>query len=76
MYVATAFSTCRDKPHRLILITEKWLSPIAKYASEVLTVPIETGTLWDTYRAHKAAEIAHLEGMDVARKCAAYEATY
>lgn len=28
------------------------------------------------YRAHKAAEIAHLEGMDVAQKCAAYEATY
>ena len=28
------------------------------------------------YRAHKAAEIAHLDGMDVARKCAAYEATY
>lgn len=28
------------------------------------------------YRAHKAAEIAHLEGMDVAQKCSAYEATY
>lgn len=28
------------------------------------------------YRAHKAAEMAHLDGMDVAGKCAAYEATY
>jgi len=28
------------------------------------------------YRAHKAAEIAHLSGMDVAEKCAAYEGTY
>lgn len=28
------------------------------------------------YRAHKAAEMAHLAEMDVARKCAAYEATY
>lgn len=34
---------------RIVLVTDKWLSPIAKYASEVLTVPIETGTLWDTY---------------------------
>lgn len=42
----------------------------------------ETATGWfptafaPVYRAHKDAEIAHLEGMDVARKCAAYEATY
>lgn len=28
------------------------------------------------YRAHKTAEIAHLEELDVAGKCAAYEATY
>lgn len=36
---------------RVILMTDKWLSPIAKYASEVLPVPIESGTLWDTYSA-------------------------
>ena len=34
---------------RILLITDKWLSPIAKYAAEVLPVPIESGTLWDTY---------------------------
>ena len=28
------------------------------------------------YRAHKASEIAHLDGMDVAARCAAYEETY
>lgn len=38
-----------QKKARIILMTDKWLSPIAKHASEVLTVPIESGTLWDTY---------------------------
>lgn len=38
-----------DRGARIVLVTDKWLSPIAKYAAEVLTVPIETGTLWDTY---------------------------
>ncbi len=36
---------------RLILMTDKWISPIAKHAAEVLPVPIESGTLWDTYAA-------------------------
>ncbi|MGC3936809.1 MurR/RpiR family transcriptional regulator [Roseobacter sp. EG26] len=34
---------------RIILMTDRWLSPIAKHASEILPVPIESGTLWDTY---------------------------
>lgn len=38
-----------ERGARVVLMTDKWLSPIAKYADEVLTVPIETGTLWDTY---------------------------
>lgn len=38
-----------ERGARIVLMTDKWLSPIAKYAAEVLTVPIETGTLWDTY---------------------------
>lgn len=40
-----------ERHARVILMTDKWLSPIAKYASEVLPVPIESGTLWDTYSA-------------------------
>ncbi|MGB3146803.1 MAG: hypothetical protein WBA91_03470 [Paracoccaceae bacterium] len=42
----------------------------------------ETATGWfpadfaHVYRAHKLAEIAHLEGMDVSQKCAAYQDTY
>ncbi len=38
-----------ERGARIVLMTDKWLSPIAKYAAEVLTVPIETGTLWDSY---------------------------
>ncbi|WP_264211136.1 MurR/RpiR family transcriptional regulator [Leisingera thetidis] len=34
---------------RVVLMTDKWLSPIARHAAEVLPVPIESGTLWDTY---------------------------
>lgn len=34
---------------KIILMTDRWLSPIARDAAEVLPVPIESGTLWDTY---------------------------
>ncbi len=36
---------------RVVLMTDRWLSPIAKHASEVIPVPIESGTMWDTYTA-------------------------
>jgi DNA-binding MurR/RpiR family transcriptional regulator len=32
-------------------MTDKWLSPISRHAAEILPVPIESGTLWDTYTA-------------------------
>lgn len=38
-----------EKGAQIILITDKWISPIAKHASEVLAVPIESGTAWDSY---------------------------
>ncbi|WP_428673070.1 MurR/RpiR family transcriptional regulator [Roseibium sp.] len=34
---------------RIVLMTDKWLSPVSKYASEVLAVPIDSGTVWDSY---------------------------
>lgn len=43
---------------RIILMTDKWLSPIAKHAQEVMPVPIESGTLWDTYSAALAVSEA------------------
>ena len=36
---------------RVILMTDRWLSPIARHASEILPVPIESGILWDKYTA-------------------------
>lgn len=34
---------------RVILVTDRWLSPVAGSASEVLVVPIDNGSAWDTY---------------------------
>lgn len=34
---------------QVILLTDEWLSPISGCASEVLAVPIDSGTLWDSY---------------------------
>lgn len=36
---------------KVILMTDKWLSPATRHATEVLAVPIETGTVWDSYSA-------------------------
>ena len=36
---------------QVVLMTDKWLSPATAHASEVLAVPIETGTVWDSYSA-------------------------
>jgi DNA-binding MurR/RpiR family transcriptional regulator len=34
---------------RVIVMTDKWISPAARHATDILPVPIESGTLWDTY---------------------------
>lgn len=34
---------------RVVVVTDKWLSPISGHADEVLAVPIESGTVWDSY---------------------------
>jgi DNA-binding MurR/RpiR family transcriptional regulator len=33
---------------RIVLFTDKWLSPVVKHSSHVVTVPIDVGTAWDT----------------------------
>lgn len=38
-----------ERRAQIILITDKWLSPIAQRAKEVIALPIEVGTAWDTY---------------------------
>ncbi len=32
----------------IILITDRWVSPIARHAQHIFAVPVETGTAWDT----------------------------
>jgi DNA-binding MurR/RpiR family transcriptional regulator len=34
---------------QVVLMTDRWLSPISRQASEVLAVPIDSGTPWDSY---------------------------
>ena len=36
---------------QVILVTDKWLSPISSHAREILAMPIESGTAWDSYCA-------------------------
>lgn len=38
-----------ERNARVMVMTDKWISPVARHASDVLPVPIESGTLWDTY---------------------------
>lgn len=40
-----------EKKVHVVLMTDKWLSPATRHASEVLAVPIDTGTIWDSYSA-------------------------
>ncbi|MBL4892586.1 MAG: MurR/RpiR family transcriptional regulator [Rhizobiaceae bacterium] len=44
---------------QIVLVTDKWLSPASKHAAEVLAVPIESGTVWDSY----APALALMEAM-------------
>lgn len=39
----------RGRNAQVVLVTDEWLSPIARQASEILAVPIDSGTLWDSY---------------------------
>lgn len=39
----------RERKAQAILLTDRWLSPVARHASQVLAVPIDSNTLWDSY---------------------------
>lgn len=41
----------RQQRVQVVLMTDKWLSPATRSAAEVLAVPIDTGTTWDSYSA-------------------------
>lgn len=56
-----------ERKAQIILITDNWLSPIAERAKEVIALPIEVGTAWDTYLGAMAvieALIAHVSEHD------------
>lgn len=55
----------------VILITDRWLSPIARDSSHVIALPIDSGTAWDTV----VAAIAFLEALIVKVSEADWEAT-
>ncbi|MES0885187.1 MurR/RpiR family transcriptional regulator [Roseibium sp. SCP14] len=40
-----------ERKANVIVLTDKWLSPAVTYASETLAVPVESGTVWDSYAA-------------------------
>lgn len=44
-------SQAAEQRVRVVLMTDKWLSPATRHASEILAVPIDTGTIWDSYSA-------------------------
>ena len=39
----------RERKAQTVVITDQWISPCAKGAQELVTVPIDSGTLWDSY---------------------------
>ncbi|MEM8753910.1 MAG: SIS domain-containing protein [Pseudomonadota bacterium] len=47
-----------DRKAQVVIVTDKWLSPINRTAAEVLAVPVETGTIWDSYAAAMAVSEA------------------
>ena len=51
----------RERKASVILITDRWMSPISSVAREVLPVPIESGAAWDT----SVAALALIEAMIV-----------
>lgn len=47
--LATLSAQARARKTQTVVITDKWISPAAKGATELVSVPIESGTLWDSY---------------------------
>lgn len=41
----------RERGVRVIVMTDIWMTPAARHATDVLAIPIDSGTLWDGYSA-------------------------
>lgn len=44
-----AAKAVEDRKAQVILMTDRWMSPVSRHASDVIAVPIDSGTLWDSY---------------------------
>jgi DNA-binding MurR/RpiR family transcriptional regulator len=55
--------TASDQGAKIILFTDQWLSPIARFARHVFPVRIEAGTTWDSAAASMVLLEALLEGV-------------
>lgn len=49
-----AETIARKRQATIILITDKWVSPIARHSAEIVALPIDAGTAWDTVAAANA----------------------
>lgn len=52
--VALAEIISRKRQSSIVLITDKWMSPIARYSTEIVALPIDASTAWDTVAAAHA----------------------
>ncbi|HHS94374.1 MAG TPA: MurR/RpiR family transcriptional regulator [Rhodobacterales bacterium] len=39
----------RERKAQTVVITDQWITPAAKGASELISVPVDSGTIWDSY---------------------------
>ncbi|WP_321449376.1 MurR/RpiR family transcriptional regulator [uncultured Cohaesibacter sp.] len=44
-----ARKAAEERKAHVVLITDRWMSPVSRNASEILAIPINTDTLWDSY---------------------------
>ncbi len=58
---ALAETISSKRQANIVVITDKWLSPMAQFANHVLAVPIEIGTAWDS----QVGAVALIEAMIV-----------
>ncbi|AUG52783.1 MurR/RpiR family transcriptional regulator [Thalassospira marina] len=61
--VITFAETASNQGAKVILFTDQWLSPIARFARHVFPVRIETATTWDSAAASMALLETLLEGV-------------
>ncbi|MBJ3774181.1 MurR/RpiR family transcriptional regulator [Acuticoccus mangrovi] len=47
-FVALA-AKAREEGATVVVVTDRWLSPAARHANEVIAIGTESGTAWDTY---------------------------